>query len=196
MGREIYRTDSRTEDIRVIFTELKLNGAYKIDLQPAADDRGFFARAYCRREFADRGLQSEFVQCNVSYNKCKGTLRGMHYQVAPSEEVKLVRITKGSIYDVIIDLRPFSKTYMKHEGILLSEENRTALYIPKGFAHGFITMQDETEIFYQMSEFYAPEAQRGVRWNDPAFGIDWPIGVRKISERDNNYPDYDSSHVK
>jgi dTDP-4-dehydrorhamnose 3,5-epimerase len=174
----------------VIFKQLELAGAYAIDLQLHEDNRGFFARSWCKQEFMTHGLQTEFVQSNISFNRRKGTLRGMHFQVQPSEEVKLVRVTRGALYDVIIDLRPSSKTYLKHMGVRLTSENRTMLYIPKGFAHGFLTLEDNTEISYQMSEFYNPEAQRGVRWNDPAFGIQWPASVEVISDRDNDYHNF------
>lgn len=180
----------------MIFRETELPGAYAIDLERHSDERGFFARAWCQREFEEHGLNPRLVQCNISYNEGRGTLRGMHYQVPPHEEAKLVRCTRGSIYDVIIDLRSDSPTYKEHFGIELNDENRTMLYVPEGFAHGFLTLEDDTEIFYQMSEFYAPEAARGVRWDDPAFGIDWPAPVRHIKDRDQSYPDFaDRSHA-
>jgi len=175
----------------VIFTETELPGAYVVDLDPREDDRGFFARAWCRNEFSDHGLSGEIVQCNLSYNAGKGTLRGMHYQVAPHAEVKVVRCTRGSIYDVIIDLRPDSPTYKRWLGVELTAANRRMLYVPEGFAHGFQTLEDDTETFYQVSEFYAPAAEEGVRWNDPAFGIDWPQPNDPIlSEKDASWPDY------
>lgn len=172
------------------FRETELPGAYVINLEPHSDQRGFFARAWCQREFELRGLSTQLVQCNISFNAQRGTLRGMHYQAPPYEEAKLVRCTRGSIHDVIIDLRTDSPTYKKHFGVELSSVNRTMLYVPEGFAHGFLTLEDNTEVFYQMSEFYAPGAARGVRWNDSAFGIDWPMPVRHIKERDNTYPDF------
>lgn len=172
------------------FRKLDLDGAYAIDLELFEDNRGFFARSWCKKEFTELGLDAELFQCNISFNKKKGTLRGMHYQVAPSAETKLIRVTRGAICDVIIDLRPSSKTYLKHASIQLTSENRTMLYVPKGFAHGFLTLEDNTEMFYQMSEYYNAEAQRGVRWNDPAFNIQWPGAVEIIAERDKNYPDY------
>jgi dTDP-4-dehydrorhamnose 3,5-epimerase len=175
----------------VIFTETKLKGAYVIEPEKLEDERGFFARSHCFREFEKQGLIPQVVQCNISYNVKKGTLRGMHYQVTPHEEAKLVRCTTGSIYDVIIDLRKESPSFKKHFGVILSSENRKMLYIPEKFAHGFITLEDNTEVFYQMSQFYAPDSARGFRWNDPAFGIDWPIGVTIISDRDRNYPDFE-----
>ena len=174
----------------MIFSPTSLEGSYLIDLERHEDDRGFFARSWCAREFEEHGLAGDLKQCNISYNAKRGTLRGMHYQDKPFEEVRLVRCTRGSIYDVIIDLRPQSVTFRKHVGVTLSEEKRNALYVPKGFAHGFITLQDEVEVFYQMSEFYHPECARGVRWDDSAFGLRWPIEVQVISERDRTYPDF------
>ena len=174
----------------MIFVETELEGAFILEPEILEDERGFFARTWCRREFEARGLCAEWVQCNISFNRKKGTLRGMHYQAAPYEEVKLVRCTMGSIYDVIIDLRPESSTFMQNAGVVLTAQNRTMLYIPKGFAHGFLTLEDNTEVFYQMAEFYVAECARGVRWNDPAFGIQWPTDVRVISKRDQNHPDF------
>lgn len=174
----------------MIFTETPLKGSFVIDLELKEDERGFFARSWCRNEFEARGLNTRLVQCNVSFNKKKGTLRGMHYQVAPHEEAKLVRCTMGSIYDVIVDLRPESPTYMQHAAVILSAANRRALYIPERFAHGFQTLEDNTEVFYQMSEFYAPECARGFRWNDPAFAISWPEDARVISPKDLAYPNF------
>lgn len=156
------------------------------------DQRGFFARTFCRREFEARGLNPAVVQCNISFNRLKGCLRGMHFQVGPYSEVKLVRCTAGSIYDVIIDLRPSSPTFREHFGIELSVQNRKMLYVPEDFAHGFQTLEDDTEVFYQMSQYYSPEYSRGVRWDDPAFGIQWPSGERIIVERDRTYPDFRS----
>ena len=146
--------------------------------------------SYCVHEFGKYGLNQNVVQCNISYNSKNRTLRGMHYQVKPHEEAKLVRCTRGEIYDVIIDLRPHSPTYLDHFGVNLSADNRLMLYIPEGFAHGFLTLADHSEVFYQMSEFYAPECARGFRWNDPAFDIRWPQEPAIISERDRTYPDY------
>lgn len=154
------------------------------------DQRGFFARTYCEREFESHGLKSRYVQCSVSFNRYKGTLRGMHFQVAPHEETKLIRCTRGSIYDVIVDLRPASATFKQYVGLVLSAANGRMLYVPEGFAHGFQTLEDNTEVFYQMSQFYAPEHGRGVRWNDPAFGIEWPADERIILDRDQAYPDF------
>jgi dTDP-4-dehydrorhamnose 3,5-epimerase len=174
----------------MIFTEIQLKGAFLIELEPLEDDRGFFARSWCKREFDQHGLGTEFVQCNISFNWKRGTLRGMHYQSLPYEEIKLVRCTRGAIYDVVIDLRPESKTFREWVSIELTEDNRKMLYIPKGFAHGFLTLTENTEVFYQMSEFYAPGHAMGVRWNDPAFNIVWPIDVKVISEKDNKFNDF------
>jgi dTDP-4-dehydrorhamnose 3,5-epimerase len=174
----------------LIFTETKLAGAFVIELERHADERGFFARTFCQQEFEAHGLKAEVAQCNVSFNKRKGTLRGMHYQAAPFAEAKLVRCTAGSIYDVIIDLRPASATFKRHFAVELSAENHRMLYIPEDFAHGFQTLEDDTEVFYQMAQRYSAEHARGVRWNDPAFGIEWPKGERIIIERDQNYPDF------
>ena len=174
----------------MVFTETGLSGAVIVDVERHTDERGFFARSWCTREFQERGLNPLVVQCNVSGNAVKGTLRGMHYQVAPHAEVKLVRCTKGAIYDVIIDLRETSPTFLRHVGVELTAENHRALYIPEGFAHGFMTLQDDSEVFYQMSAFYEPSAARGVRWNDPAFGIKWPLPVTVISKRDQELPDF------
>lgn len=174
----------------MIFAETSLRGAYTVDLQPAEDERGFFARSFCRREFAALGLRTDVVQCNVSFNRLKGTLRGMHLQLPPKAEAKLVRCTLGAIYDVIIDLRPDSQTYCQWEGVELSAGNRRALYIPEGFAHGFQTLEENSEVFYQMFEAYAPECASGVRWDDPAFGIEWPLSGPVMSDRDRSFPFY------
>jgi dTDP-4-dehydrorhamnose 3,5-epimerase len=174
----------------VLFRETKLPGAFVIDLQKHEDERGFFARSWCQKEFEARGLNPRTVQCNVSFNQVKGTLRGMHYQVAPYAEAKLVRCTRGAIYDVIIDLRRESATYKQHVSEVLSSNNYKALFVPEGFAHGFQTLEDNSEVFYQMSEFYSAEHQRGLRYNDPAFGINWPTDVMVISDRDRNYEDF------
>lgn len=174
----------------MIFSETELKGAFLIEPERKEDSRGFFARTWCQEEFESHGLNSGLVQCSLSFNKKKGTLRGMHYQVAPFEEAKLVRCTKGEIFDVIIDLRPHSSTFKKHLSVILNDENHMMLYIPEGFAHGFQTLADNTEIFYQMSQFFSPGHSSGVRWDDPAFGIQWPPGERIILERDMNYPDF------
>ncbi len=177
----------------MIFTDTQLQGAFVIEPEQVEDERGFFARAWCQREFEARGLNPRLVQCSISSNKMKGTLRGMHYQVKPHQEAKLVRCTRGAIYDVIIDLRPDSSTFKQWMAVELTEDNRRMLYIPEGLAHGFQTLEDSTEVFYQISEFYAPECARGIRWNDPAIGIRWPSGELIISSRDQSYPDFTSS---
>lgn len=174
----------------MIFTPTGLPGAFLIEPEKREDERGFFARTWCEREFLERGLNPKFVQCSISYNRVKGTLRGMHYQVAPHEEAKLIRCTAGSIYDVIIDLRPDSPTFTQHFGANLSAGNHHMMYAPERFAHGFQTLEDHTEILYQISEFYAPECGRGVRWDDPAFAIEWPAAERIIAERDRKWPDF------
>lgn len=174
----------------IVFRAAKLAGAFVIELEKHSDHRGFFARTFCEREFASHGLNSRYVQCSLSFNLSKGTLRGMHFQTEPYQEVKLVRCCRGSIYDVIIDLRPASPTFKQHFGVELSAENGKMLYAPAGFAHGFQTLEDNTEVFYQISQFYAPEYARGVRWNDPAFGIAWPAAERTIHERDQSYADF------
>ena len=173
----------------MIFCETKLRGAFIIDLQKLTDERGFFARSWCRREFVEQGLNPRLVQCNLSYNKSKGTLRGMHLQLPPHAEAKLVRCIRGSVYDVIVDLRRESDTFLQWIASELTDDNYRMHYVPEGCAHGFLTLQDNTEVFYQMSEYYAPEAGRGVRWDDPALAITWPEPVRVISARDRNYPD-------
>ncbi len=170
--------------------ETKLKGAYIIKLDKLEDERGFFARSWCQKEFLDYGLNPNIVQCNISFNTRKGTLRGMHYQSAPHEEVKLVRSTRGAIYDVIIDLNPNSKSFKQWISVELTADNGKMLYVPKGFAHGFQTLEDNTEVFYQMSEFYHPESAQGVRWNDPTFDIQWPIGDPIMSAKDSQYEDF------
>jgi dTDP-4-dehydrorhamnose 3,5-epimerase len=175
----------------MIFTEIFLAGVFLVLPERHEDERGFFARSWCQKEFTANGMNGRLVQCNISYNRRRGTLRGMHLQVPPNEEAKLVRCTMGAIYDVIIDLRKGSPTVGRHFGVNLTADNRQMIYIPEGFAHGFLTLDNQTEVFYQMSEFYAPESARGVRWNDPAFGIRWPEEVNVISRRDQTYPDFD-----
>jgi len=174
----------------LIFHETELKGAFRIEPEELRDERGFFARVWCQQEFAAHGLNPTLAQCSISFNRKKGTLRGMHYQVAPHEEAKLVRCTSGAIHDVIIDLRPESATFKRHYATVLSTANRQMLYIPERFAHGFQTLQDDTEVLYLISDFYVPECARGVRWNDLTFGIGWPPGDRIISERDLTYPDF------
>jgi len=174
----------------VIFKPTELSGAYVIETERFEDVRGYFARTFCENEFKTQGLETRIAQCNVSFNRRKGTLRGMHYQATPFEEAKLVRCTRGAIFDVIIDLRRESATFKKHFAVQLDERNCKMLYIPAGLAHGFQTLEDDTEIFYQMSQVYSAEHARGVRWNDPAFGIQWPHDEWTILERDRNYPDF------
>ena len=174
----------------MIFTACKVKDAYLIDLDRKVDERGFFARSYCRNEFAAHGLHPDFVQCNLSFNTRRGTLRGMHYQVRPNEEVKLVRCLAGAIYDVIVDLRPTSPTYKQWIGVELDAESRRMLYSPAGFAHGYLTLADNSEVLYQVSAFYSPESERGVRWNDPAFNIEWPMRPEVISSKDRQHPDF------
>jgi dTDP-4-dehydrorhamnose 3,5-epimerase len=174
----------------MLFTQTSLKDAYIIEPERLEDDRGFFARTWCQQEFAERGLDAQLVQCNISFNHQQGTLRGMHLQLPPCAETKLVRCTKGALYDVIVDLRADSPTFLNWTAIELTAENCKALYVPKGFAHGFQTLADNTEVFYQMSGFYQPGFARGFRWNDPTFKIDWPETVNVISDRDRGYDDY------
>jgi dTDP-4-dehydrorhamnose 3,5-epimerase len=174
----------------MIFTETKLPGAFVIDLEHFEDERGFFARCWSEVEFADRGLNPRAVETNISFNRKAGTLRGMHFQIAPHAQPKLVRCTAGAIYDVIIDLRPELVTFKQWIAVELTAANRRQLFIPEGFAHGFQTLVDDTEVLYQMSAPYVAESARGVRWNDPAFGIDWPAAERIIIARDQTYPDF------
>lgn len=175
----------------MILTQTKLPGAYIIELEKQEDERGFFARVWCKKEFSEHSLASPMVQANMSANKKRGTLRGLHYQLAPHQEAKLVRCTKGAIFDVIIDLRPELGTYKQWLGVELTAENHKMLYVPEGFAHGYQTLSDDTEVFYQVSEFYSPESERGVRWNDPAFSIQWPITDSiLISPKDQRWRDY------
>ena len=175
----------------MIFHETKLPGAFEVHLELTPDERGFFARAWCQEEFEAHGLSASLAQCNVSFNTRRGTLRGMHYQAAPYGESKLVRCTKGAIYDVVVDLRPDSPTFRQWIAVVLTAANRHMLYVPEGCGHGFLTLEDETEIFYQMSQLYNAESARGVRWDDPAFQIAWPEKVEVISERDRTYPNFD-----
>ena len=173
------------------FEPLTLRDSVRIRLRPAADDRGFFARTFCASEFAAAGLPANMVQASISFNARRGTVRGMHFQWPPSREGKLVRCLRGAIFDVLLDLRPESPSYLRHEPVELDESNRDAVYIPPGIAHGFQTLADSTEVLYQMSDFFAPELAAGVRWNDPVFGIKWPMAAPiVISARDANYPDF------
>jgi dTDP-4-dehydrorhamnose 3,5-epimerase len=170
------------------FTETKLKGAFVIEIEEKHDNRGFFARTFCAQEFEEHGLKATVAQCNMSFNHKEGTLRGMHYQLAPATETKLIRCIRGAIYDVVIDMRPDSPNYLEHIGVELTADNRCALYIPGMFAHGFQTLSDETEVIYQVGEFYTPGYERGVRYNDPVFNIQWPLTVTEISDKDLNWP--------
>lgn len=176
----------------MIFRETKLAGVVEVRLDPRSDERGFFARSWCEKEFASHGLNPRLAQCNISFSARKGTLRGIHYQDEPYPEAKLVRCTQGAIYDVAVDLRPQSPSFKRWVAAVLSAENRHMLYIPEGCAHGFLTLTDNTEVFYQMSEFYHPESARGVRFDDPAFQIEWPEKIVVISGRDRTYPNFEA----
>ena len=171
----------------MVFKETKLKGAFIVEIEKKMDTRGFFARSLCQQEFARHGLRFHIVQCNISYNKKKGTLRGMHYQISPHQEAKLVSCIRGAVYDVIIDLRPDSPTYCKWCAVELNARSYKMLFVPEGFAQGFQTLKDDTTLFYQMSEFYHPESARGVRYNDPAFDIKWPVKESILSSRDQSY---------
>lgn len=173
------------------FHSTPLHGAYLIELERRGDDRGFFARFFCEREFSEKGLVSRFVQVNNSLTGKAGTLRGLHYQLAPAAEVKVVRCIRGALYDAIVDLRPDSPTYGKAFGAELNSENCIMMYVPRGFAHAILTLQDDTEALYLVSEFYSPENERGLRWNDSHFKIDWPIEPREVSEKDGKWPNFD-----
>ena len=177
----------------IAFSEAPIPGAYLVDLAPSRDARGFFARSYSPAEFAAHGLGPELRECSISYNTRKATLRGMHFQVAPHEEHKLVRCTAGAIFDVIVDLRPTSSHYRRWFGLELNAENRRALFVPPGFAHGFITLSDHSEVYYMISAAYSAAHARGVRWNDPAFGIEWPLAPEVIAPRDAQYPLLDAA---
>jgi dTDP-4-dehydrorhamnose 3,5-epimerase len=172
----------------VIFIETKLKGAFIVEPEPHEDSRGAFARTFCAREFAARGLLAQFVQCSVSSSRKRGTLRGLHYQLPPACEVKLVRCTAGALYDVIVDLRPGSPTYRQHIGAELTARNRWALYVPEMFAHGFQTLEENTDVFYQISQYYAPQTATGVRFDDPRLAVQWPLPVAALSEKDMNWP--------
>ncbi|MBF0308687.1 MAG: dTDP-4-dehydrorhamnose 3,5-epimerase [Magnetococcales bacterium] len=175
----------------MIFLPTPLPGVWRVELEPLEDERGLFARSWCRQAFLERGLSGDLVQCNLSWNRKRGTLRGLHWQEAPHGEIKLVRCIRGSIWDVVVDLRRDSPCYGRWHAVELDAGSRRGLYIPEGLAHGFQTLSDDTEVFYQMSTSYVPEAARGIRWNDPAFGIAWPLPNEVIlSERDASFPDY------
>ena len=175
------------------FTETPLRGAFVIDLEPRVDGRGFFSRTFDVHEFEEHGLKSFVAQANLSYNHRAGTMRGMHYQVPPAAETKLVRCTRGAVYDVIVDLREDSETHLQHFGVELTEENRTALYVPEMFAHGYLTMTPDAEIVYQVGEFYTPGQERGMRYDDPALGIEWPVPIEVISDKDAAWPLLDAA---
>lgn len=172
------------------FSETSLGGAYLVELEPQSDERGFFARSFCAEEFRAHGLLPAFVQGNISFNRARGTLRGLHYQAPPAAETKVVRCTRGALFDVIVDLRPGSPTYLQHFGIELTADNRRALYIPTLFAHGFLTLADDTEVHYLMGESFSPGHARSIRYNDPALGIRWPVEVAVISPKDAAIPDF------
>jgi dTDP-4-dehydrorhamnose 3,5-epimerase len=173
----------------VLFRELSLPGAYLVEIEPRADERGFFARTFCEDEFAAAGLVARFPQASVSYNARRGTVRGMHFQATPHEETKLVRCLAGAVYDVIVDLRPESPTYLRSIGVELTAKNRSALYLPKGFAHGFQSLLDDSELLYMIDVEYVANAARGVRWNDPSIDVQWPDPIKVIAEKDNEFPD-------
>jgi dTDP-4-dehydrorhamnose 3,5-epimerase len=175
----------------VTFHQTKLQGVFEVQIEPRVDERGFFARSWCQDEFEMNGLSARLVQCSISFNRQRGTLRGMHFQAEPYPETKLVRCTRGAIYDVVVDLRPGSPNFKDWTGVVLTSTKRNMVYVPEGCGHGFLTLGDETEVFYQMSEFYDAESARGVRWNDPAFQIAWPGRVEVISERDRTYPNFE-----
>lgn len=179
----------------MIFRQTALHGVFVIELEERSDDRGLFARTFCAREFAEHGLKPTVAQANVSYNHVAGTLRGMHYQVPPAAETKLVRCTRGAIYDVIIDLRPDSPSYLEHLGVELTEHNRLALYVPEMFAHGYLTLTDDAEVVYQVGEFYTPGYERGIRYDDPAFAIQWPVPITLTSPKDESWPLFDAASV-
>jgi dTDP-4-dehydrorhamnose 3,5-epimerase len=173
------------------FVKTNLKDAWLIQTDRRTDERGYFMRAWCQKEFRENGIGVTFVQANTAFSALQGTLRGFHYQVAPYEEAKLVRCTAGEIYDVIIDLRPDSPTYKKWQSFHLSDKNGTSVFIPEGFAHSYMTLRDNTEVYYMVSQYYAPEAERGVRWNDPSFKIDWPLDPPNvISDKDRNFGNY------
>ena len=174
------------------FIETKLQGAYILEIEPIVDERGFFARTFCVHEFEAHGLNTQVAQCNISSNKRKGTLRGMHYQAAPHAETKLVQCVRGAIYDVIVDLRTDSPTFKSWFAVELTSTNHRMLYVPEGFAHGFQTLEDDSEVLYQISEFYHPQSVRGLLWNDPSLSIEWPLEVTIISTRDQSYAAIDA----
>ena len=190
MGREVRGSYSGSNSVSMIFTETILKGAFVIEPEVVKDERGMFARIWCQKEFEAQGLKVTWVQSSISVNHRKGTMRGMHYQVVPHAEVKLVRCTMGAIYDVIVDLRPASPTYCHHVGVMLSAGNHRMLYIPEQFAHGFVTLEDNSEVSYHMSEFYAPTSASGFRWDDASFHIEWPEPCTIMSEKDRTWPTF------
>ncbi len=172
----------------MIFTETRLKGAYLVEIKKIEDDRGFFGRAWCQDEFQEHGIDASIRQINASYTIHKGTIRGMHYQVEPYREAKFIRCVRGRIYDVIIDLRPQSPTFMEWIGHELTQDNYLSVFVPGNFAHGFVTLEDHCEVYYPVTEFYTPGSERGIRYNDPAFNIKWPVEIRHVSEKDRNHP--------
>ena len=192
MGRQIYYPNTKGVYTVMIFKETPLQGAFIIEPEILTDKRGAFARIFCQKEFENYGLDTNISQCSISLNTKKFTLRGIHYQNSPHEEAKLVRCSRGMIYDVIVDLRPNSPTFMEWTTIEISAENKKMVFVPKGFAHGFQTLEDYTEVIYQMSEFYYPGHSSGFRWNDPSFNIKWPTDPRVISSKDQSFPDFNS----
>lgn len=174
----------------MIFLETKLKKAHILEIKKNEDERGFFGRSWCRKELEEHGLNANMAQANTSFSFKKGTLRGMHFQIHPNEETKLIRCVRGAIFDVVIDLRPVSSTFKQWIGVELTADNYKMLYVPEGFAHGFITLTDNVEVYYNVTAFYTPGAERGIRWNDPQFKIDWPLTPIVISEKDQNHPDF------
>jgi dTDP-4-dehydrorhamnose 3,5-epimerase len=172
------------------FKETHLKGAFVIEIEPRGDERGFFARAFCKRELAQAGLNAEIVQINNSLSRRQGTLRGIHYQLAPKAEEKIVRCIRGALYDAIVDMRPDSPTFLQHFGVELTAENRKALYVPKGFGHAFLSLKDDTETLYMVTEYYAPDRERGLRYDDPQLAIPWPISPMIVSDKDRAWPDF------
>ena len=179
----------------MIFKETPLKGAFEIEVQKIEDERGFFGRVWCEKEMEQHGLNTNLVQSNVSLSKNKGTLRGMHFQRSPFQETKLVRCTKGAVYDVIVDLRPDSKTFKKWHGVKLTEDNHKMIYVPENFAHGFLTLENNSEVTYLVTQFYNQNMEAGLRWNDPAINIDWPGNIQEISVKDSNHPDFDLKNI-
>lgn len=177
------------------FTEMPLKGAFTVEIQKIEDERGFFGRSWCAREFEEHGLNGNICQINTSATAKKGTIRGLHYQVNPYQETKFIRCTQGRIYDVIIDLRPGSATFKQWVGTELSADNYTMVYVPENFAHGFVTLTDNVEVYYPVTQFYTPNAERGLRYNDPAFEIDWPVAIEVFSEKDIAHADFDIAHL-